>query len=82
MFAPLDVHTRDGWTCQLCREPIDPSTTWPHSKSPSIDHIIPLSRGGSHTMANVQSAHLGCNSSKGDKLSKVTEVLRSKAQTQ
>jgi 5-methylcytosine-specific restriction endonuclease McrA len=81
MFAPLDVHTRDGWTCQLCHEPIDPSTTWPHSKSPSIDHIIPLSRGGSHTMANVQSAHLGCNSSKGDKLIEVAEAFRSKAQT-
>lgn len=74
MFAPLDVHTRDGWTCQLCHEPIDPSITWPHSKSPSIDHVIPLSRGGAHAMANVQSAHLGCNSSKGDKL--MDEVIQ------
>lgn len=74
VFAPVDVHTRDRWTCQLCREPIDPRIAWPHSKSPSIDHIIPLSRGGAHTMANVQSAHLGCNSSKGDKL--LIEAIR------
>ncbi|MGH3584753.1 MAG: HNH endonuclease [Pseudonocardia sp.] len=67
-FTPADVHARDGWTCQLCRLPIDPSVAWPDSASPSLDHIIPLSRGGAHAMANVQSAHLGCNSSKGDKL--------------
>ncbi|MER5843700.1 HNH endonuclease [Streptomyces prasinus] len=67
VFAPLDVHTRDGWTCQLCCEPIDQAIAWPHPKSPSVDHIIPLSRGGAHALSNVQSAHLGCNSSKCDK---------------
>ncbi len=65
VFAPLDIHVRDGWTCQLCHEPIDQAIAWPHPKSPSIDHIIPLSRGGAHALSNVQSAHLGCNSSKG-----------------
>ena len=32
---------------------------------PSIDHIIPLSRGGVHSWENVQLAHFGCNSRKG-----------------
>lgn len=67
-FAPIDVHTRDNWTCKLCRQPIDPSIAWPDPMSPSVDHIVPLSRGGAHAMSNVQSAHLGCNSSKGDRL--------------
>lgn len=67
-FAPLDVHTRDGWTCRLCRRPIDPEVAWPDPMSASVDHIVPLSRGGEHSMINVQSAHLGCNSSKGDRL--------------
>lgn len=67
IFAPLDVHTRDGWTCQLCYQPIDQNIAWPDPMSPSIDHIIPLSKGGAHALSNVQSAHLGCNSSKGDK---------------
>jgi 5-methylcytosine-specific restriction endonuclease McrA len=67
VFAPLDVYTRDGWTCQLCRKPIDQSIAWPHPMSPSVDHIVPLSRGGAHALSNVQSAHLGCNSSKCDK---------------
>ncbi|MFD7109169.1 HNH endonuclease [Streptomyces microflavus] len=83
VFTPSEVHTRDGWTCQLCRLPIDPDVAWPHPESPSVDHVIPLSRGGTHALSNVQSAHLGCNSSKGDKLiSEVAEALRSQAQTQ
>ncbi|MGW0312024.1 HNH endonuclease [Streptomyces flavidovirens] len=68
VFAPLDVHTRDRWTCQLCLLPIDPEVAWPDRMSASVDHIVPLVRGGSHSMINVQSAHLGCNSSKGDRL--------------
>ncbi|MFH9574193.1 HNH endonuclease [Streptomyces sp. NPDC017454] len=67
VFTPLDVHTRDRWSCQLCGSSIDQTIAWPHPKSPSIDHIIPLSRGGAHALSNVQSAHLGCNSSKGDR---------------
>lgn len=66
-FTPSDVHERDDWTCKLCLLPIDPEIAWPDSMSPSVDHIVPLSRGGAHAMSNVQSAHLGCNSSKGDK---------------
>jgi 5-methylcytosine-specific restriction endonuclease McrA len=68
VFAPLDVHSRDEWTCQLCWQPIDPKVVWPDPMSASVDHIVPLSRGGQHSMINVQSAHLGCNSGKGDRL--------------
>lgn len=34
---------------------------------PSIDHIIPISKGGSHTWDNVQLAHKRCNSIKSNK---------------
>ena len=40
---------------------------------PSIDHIIPVSRGGTHTWDNVQLAHRYCNSIKSNKL--VDEVV-------
>lgn len=65
-FAAIQVYERDGWMCLLCRTPMDPAIAWPHRMSPSVDHVIALSRGGEHTLDNVQAAHLGCNSSKGD----------------
>lgn len=35
---------------------------------PSIDHIVPMSKGGGHVWENVQVAHIICNSEKGDRL--------------
>lgn len=35
-------------------------------KYPSIDHIIPISKGGAHTWENVQVAHFECNPNKRD----------------
>lgn len=67
-IAPADVHARDGWTCQLCLLPIDPEVAWPDPMSASVDHVVPLALGGAHSMINVQSAHLSCNSSKGDRV--------------
>ena len=66
-FTPVQVHERDDWTCGLCREPVDAGLVWPHPMSASIDHIVPLSQGGSHALVNVQCAHLSCNCRKGDR---------------
>ncbi|MET7924735.1 HNH endonuclease [Streptomyces sp. NPDC005349] len=74
--VPADVHARDQWTCQLCGLPIDPEVAWPSPMSASVDHIVPLSRGGSHSIINVQSAHLGCNSRKGDKITDQIETIK------
>jgi len=63
-----DVFDRDGWICGLCSEHVDPATEWPDPLSPSLDHILPLSKGGPHAMANVQLAHLGCNVKKGNRI--------------
>ena len=32
----------------------------------SLDHILPLSKGGSSRVANLQLTHLKCNNDKGD----------------
>jgi len=61
------VFSRDGWVCQLCGEKIPPKAKWPEPKYGTIDHIIPLSKGGTHTMDNVQAAHLRCNCRKNDR---------------
>lgn len=65
LLRTADVFARDGWICQICFDPIDSSIPWPDPMSKSIDHIVPVSRGGAHSMSNVRAAHLGCNCRKG-----------------
>lgn len=67
MVSPDAVYERDGWICQLCNEPIDRSAKSPHPKSPSLDHIVPISRGGDHSYKNCQASHLLCNCTKGNR---------------
>lgn len=65
---PTLVFDRDGWRCQLCgvRTPrklrglYDP-------RSPELDHIVPLSQGGSHSYVNTQCCCRQCNAEKGSK---------------
>lgn len=54
--------------CPRCGQPIDLTLTWPHPMSRSIDHIVPLSRGGAHSPDNTQLMHLRCNTAKGARL--------------
>ena len=61
-----------GTNCHLCSEPIDlsaPRSTshYRWKKSLHIDHIIPISKGGSDTLENVRPAHGFCNVSKGNR---------------
>lgn len=57
----LLVFARDDWRCQICRKPVLEKHSFPHPQSATVDHIVPLSKGGSHTLENVQLAHFGCN---------------------
>jgi hypothetical protein len=61
------VMERDGWRCALCGKKIRRDAKAPHPLSASLDHIIPMSKGGPHSYANVQAAHFRCNSLKRDR---------------
>lgn len=63
---PIEVFNRDNWTCGVCHEPVDSTLTYPDRMSASLDHVIPLARGGHHTYANTQCSHLVCNMLKSD----------------
>lgn len=52
------VAERDGWRCAICAGTVT-RATW------SLDHMIPLSKGGPHTYENVVLAHRSCNSRRG-----------------
>lgn len=64
-YDRLAVYERDGGICCLCDEHVDITIRWPDPLSFSIDHIIPVSKGGADMLNNVQTAHLCCNISKG-----------------
>lgn len=55
------VFERDEGVCGICREPVEKDDF-------HLDHVVPLSKGGSHTYANVQVAHPSCNLAKSDRL--------------
>lgn len=67
-----DIITRDGTNCRGCGHPVDLTLTWPHPQSKSIDHTHPLSKGGTHSLANTQLMHLQCNAHKGATLNAQT----------
>lgn len=67
----VDVFKRDHYICQICGiECITNDDKWGYvgPYSPSIDHIVPLAKGGTHTWGNTQCTHIICNSYKRDLL--------------
>ncbi|EWS82419.1 HNH endonuclease [Brachybacterium phenoliresistens] len=65
-FSFRAVHERDHWTCAYCGRSV--------SKSPAIeallatvDHIMPVSRGGESSWLNLVSACKECNNRKADR---------------
>ena len=56
----LNVFLRDDHECQYCRKHFS-------KKDLTIDHVIPLSKGGDHRWENVVTACHKCNNKKGNK---------------
>lgn len=62
------LYMRDGGVCQICGRAIDFDCDCNSDYYPSIDHIMPISKGGLHRWDNVQLACRGCNTAKRDKI--------------
>lgn len=67
---------RDGGICHICGKKVSDRVKFGGSRGkgedrtmyPSVDHIVPISRGGEHVWSNVKLAHLSCNAKKGAKM--------------
>ena len=61
--------------CGICGKPVDFSLKFPDPMSPTIDHIIPVAKGGHPSdIDNLQLAHFYCNRQKSDRLAKVVFI--------
>jgi 5-methylcytosine-specific restriction endonuclease McrA len=60
-----ELGARDGWKCHICRRHVDRRLSAPDPWSPTFDHLIPVSDGGSEEPENLALAHWHCNSSRG-----------------
>tara|TARA_B110000503_G_scaffold50924_1_gene82420 strand:+ start:471 stop:1256 length:786 start_codon:yes stop_codon:yes gene_type:complete len=65
----VDVEKLQAMTsgyCSLCGVELSWSESWPGDFYPTIDHIIPVSKGGQHVEENLQWVHWACNLKKRD----------------
>lgn len=70
----LKLIKRDNGICYICGNKVNLEDYITKDNNvicgnyyPSIDHIIPLSKGGTHSWSNIKLAHRICNSLKGDR---------------
>lgn len=54
--------------CCICGEPVNKKLAGTHPLGPTLEHVIPLARGGQHHPNNWGLAHRRCNTEKGDRL--------------
>lgn len=56
-YTRKNIHIRDNYTCQYCGS----------TSNLTLDHVMPVSRGGKSSWENVVTACYPCNSRKGSK---------------
>ena len=61
----MEVADRDGWKCYLCDKAIPKGAEETDPECLHIEHLIPLSMGGSHELENCAASHARCNLKKG-----------------
>lgn len=59
---------RDKHICHICGEYVDMALETNDNMYGSIDHVIPVSKGGTHTWDNVMLAHRICNTIKSNSM--------------
>ena len=69
----LKLFRRDRGKCQLCGKRLEFIADYNAEDYPTIDHIVPVSKGGRHTWDNVQLACRRCNSAKRDYILETNE---------
>lgn len=64
----LEVASRDSGLCHICGDEVDLSLPRTSRMGATLDHVIPISKGGLDLLENVRLAHWICNIRKSDSL--------------
>jgi 5-methylcytosine-specific restriction endonuclease McrA len=59
-FSKANLYIRDVYTCQYCSTPYTKANL-------TLDHVVPLSKGGKTSWTNIVAACKSCNGRKADK---------------
>jgi predicted nucleic acid-binding Zn ribbon protein/endogenous inhibitor of DNA gyrase (YacG/DUF329 family) len=62
------IAKRDYYLCHLCNQIVDMDLKRTDKMGATIDHVLPISKGGLDTMENVALAHWICNIKKGNRV--------------
>jgi endogenous inhibitor of DNA gyrase (YacG/DUF329 family) len=62
-----DLAARDGTLCHICRKRVDMALSGMAKQGPTIEHITPVSLGGTNDPSNLALAHRHCNTSRGNR---------------
>lgn len=66
-----EIAERDGFVCHICGDLVDMLLPRTSRMGATLDHIVPISRGGVDSLDNLKLAHWICNVRKSNKLSEV-----------
>lgn len=68
-----EIHGGDCWRCNRPMRFGEPHNC---GKAATIEHVMPLSKGGTWALDNLRLCHVGCNRHLGDKLPEQKERMR------
>lgn len=60
-MSVYDIAGRDGRRCNICRRKVDMQLSGNAKWGPTIDHILPVSFGGTNEPSNLALTHRACN---------------------
>lgn len=64
------LYKRDHGKCYICGKHLILNDKYNRPDAPTIEHVVPICKGGTHTWDNVRLACRACNNAKGTKLLK------------
>ena len=63
-----EIAERDGFICHICKEAVDMALPRTHKMGATVDHVVPVAKGGTDEPDNLKLAHWLCNIRKSDRL--------------